>query len=192
MASEQLASFRQSLKRLKATQVLYRCLKFTHAYPQFISEVGVAWVDKDKFIMSTTVFNVFTGIKVNTINKNLKEHGFTNQKLSQNMLKKYSKGINFCPFDRMKWSIRSCEGFSFDSNEYDLLLLNYNKKEEENENYFSDLDDDIKSEKPVADIKESKPNVKNDFNINYIMKDDSSLERMICEYEYLGGMCDQF
>lgn len=82
------------------TSKLHLLLNYVSQNPDLESKIGCAWVSDEEFRINKPIFGEIMGIKVNTLNVNLKTLGFQQQKHNKN-----------------GWTLWRKEGFTRNSNE---------------------------------------------------------------------------
>ncbi|KAK8857362.1 hypothetical protein M9Y10_015766 [Tritrichomonas musculus] len=109
--------------KMKIIHVLWLCLDFVKNHPESKFEMGLFWVDHSHFMMNTFIFGSFINRKPNTINRNLRTHGFYFKKTTFEMRSMINESLP----DSKHWILRWCDGFNQSTTENELLNLKYNE-----------------------------------------------------------------
>ena len=108
--------------KMKLMHILWMCLKFVIKNDDAKTQIGLFWIDDSIFLMNTTIFGAFIERIPNTINRNLRSHGFGYKKTTYEMRTK----ININLPDSNHWILRWCDGFTQSTTENEAISWKYN------------------------------------------------------------------
>lgn len=107
--------------KLKLTHIVWLCLSYVTKYPDSKFKIGIFWFDDSHFMMNTFIFGSFINRKPNTINRNLRTHGFQYKKTTYEMRKAMNESFP----DPKNWILRWCDGFTRSTTEKESIEWRY-------------------------------------------------------------------
>lgn len=114
--------------KMKQTHIVLLCLKFVEEHPEAVSIVGCCWDSDNTFMINSSIFGKFIERDPNTINRNFRSHGFTQNKSSQQMRARVPKRFGFDNIpDAKNWFQRQCPFFTKQTNEEEARTIKHHK-----------------------------------------------------------------
>jgi hypothetical protein len=100
----ELATFQMCVRQLPDyPSKMYTLLFFIYHQPHYVGQIGVVYVDSTHFGTHSGILSSFLGMKLNSVNFNLRKHGEVSK--SQNM-SQLARELQLP--DPSKWKLREC------------------------------------------------------------------------------------
>ena len=132
--------------KMKQIHMVLTCLNFSDNHPKDAFTIGCFWTSEKTFLIHSGIFGAFVGRKANTINRNFRTHGFTQNKSSAFMRCQIPSKFDLRNLpDPSNWFQRQCEGFTKETTEKEAISWEFHQIIPKSLNKASSLGEETKT-----------------------------------------------